>query len=484
MDEIPSDKIIVGTFGDRAKARGEEVPTSKPDGANILEFSEDALATLFTERHADNLRYIAEFGKWLRWTGTHWREEKTYLVFDLAREICHAAAIKKGNGNAPTIASAHTVAAIERLARADRRHASVSEDWDADIMALSTPGALAPLKRDQEKTTMHIRPNDPLDYCTKITGTIIGEAGAPCPMWLEFLNIVMGGDQDIIAYLQRVCGYCLTGSIKEHALFFLYGTGGNGKGVFINTIRGIMGTYHTTAPIDTFTITNSTSHPTDLAGLRGARLVTAVETEEGRRWSESKTKALTGGDEISARFMRQDFFTFTPTFKLMIAGNHKPRIRTVDEAMRRRIQMIPFNVTIPAEKRDVDFGEKLKVEWPAILRWMVNGCLEWQRIGLAPPRAVLDATEQYLQAEDIIETWIADSCEIGKSKEAASAMLFASFKSWAEQSGEWPGTQRGLIDKLLLRPGIERRPDGRKRGLLGIGLKTEPEQSFSYERDI
>src|SRR5262245_24756457 len=194
------------------------------------------------------------------------------------------------------------------------------------------------------------RPTVPEDYCMKITGCKIAPPGTPCPLWLSFLDTVMAGDQELIDYLQRVCGYCMTGYIKEHALFFLYGTGANGKSVFINTLRGIFGSYHTTAPIETFTTTGIASHPTDLAGLMGARLVTAIETEEGRAWAESKLKAITGGDEISARFMRQDFFTFTPQFKLTIAGNHKPRLRSVDEAMRRRFHLIPFAVTLPPEK--------------------------------------------------------------------------------------------------------------------------------------
>jgi putative DNA primase/helicase len=227
--------------------------------------------------------------------------------------------------------------------------------------------------------------------------------------------------------------------------------------------------------IDTFTVTNSPSHPTDLAGLRGARLVTTIETEEGRRWSEAKIKALTGGDEISARFMRQDFFSFTPTFKLMIVGNHKPRIRTVDEAMRRRIQMIPFNVTIEKDKRDPELAKKLKAEWTAILHWMVEGCLIWQQDGLNPPAAVIDATNQYLEAEDTVAGWVTEKCDLGKDKRAASALLFASFKEWADKNGEFAGTQRALIDKLLLRSSIEKSPDTHMRGLQGIGLKLEPE---------
>jgi putative DNA primase/helicase len=306
------------------------------------------------------------------------------------------------------------------------------------------------------------RTNKPEDYCTKIAGCHAAPEGTPCQIWLSFLKTVMAKDQALIDYLQRVCGYCMTGSIKEHAIFFLYGTGANGKSVFISTIRGIMGTYHTTAPIETFTVTNSTSHPTDLAGLVGARLVTAVETEEGRVCAESKLKAITGGDEISARFMRKDFFTFTPTFKLMIAGNHKPRLRSVDEAVRRSFHLIPFNVTIPPEDRDKDLAEKLKTEWPAILRWMIDGCVKWQTEGLNAPKAVIDATNKYLETEDSVGTWIFERCELKPAYQDTSAIIYASWKAWAELNGEPPGSQKAFSDKLQTK-GFEKIKIGHKK---------------------
>jgi putative DNA primase/helicase len=361
----------------------------------VIWLSEDTLALVFADRHASGLRYVANWGKWLAWTGTYWAYEKTLAVYDIARKVCRGF-VQPGANPRVLLTQAKTMAAIETLARSDRRLAAIAGQWDADQLLFNmTEGSV-------ELSNGAIMPNNSMDYCMKVAGTDAAPPGTPCPLWLAFLDTAMNGDQALIAYLQRVCGYCLTGLIKEHALFFLYGTGGNGKGVFINTLRGIFGTYRTTAPIDTFTVTNSTSHPTDLAGLMGARLVTAVETEEGRPWAESKIKALTGGDEISARFMRQDFFSFTPTFKLMIAGNHKPRLRSVDEAMRRRFHLIPFAVTIPKADRDIDLVGKLKAEWPAILRWMIDGCMIWQKMGLAPPQAVIDATNKYLESEDAI----------------------------------------------------------------------------------
>ena len=217
----------------------------------------------------------------------------------------------------------------------------------------------------------------------------------------------------------------LLASRREHALFFGYGTGANGKSVLLSTVAGILGEYHRTAPIETFTASNSDRHPTDLAGLRGARLVTATETEEGRRWAESRIKQLTGGDMVAARFMRQDFFEYRPQFKLIIAGNHKPSLRSVDEAIRRRFHLIPFAVTIPAEERDSGLTEKLKAEWPGILAWLIDGCLEWQAKGLCPPKAVLEATEAYLSAEDAIASWIDDKCEVDAKAWTSSSDLFA-----------------------------------------------------------
>jgi putative DNA primase/helicase len=267
-----------------------------------------------------------------------------------------------------------------------------------------------------------------------------------CPLFLEFLATITDCNADLIGYLQRALGYTLTGDIREHAMFFLYGTGANGKSVLVSTISGILGNYHKTAPIETFTVTGVPSHPTDLAGLMGARLVAAVETEEGRRWAESKIKALTGGDQISARFMRQDFFEFTPCFKLVIARNHKPGLRSVDEAIRRRLHLVPFAVTIPPENRDKDLASKLKAEWPGILQWMIEGCLEWQARGLNPPKAVTDATTAYLEAEDAISTWIDDRCELKASYWTSSAALFASWKSWTLLK-TWPSLS--ISDSLL-----------------------------------
>jgi putative DNA primase/helicase len=275
-------------------------------------------------------------------------------------------------------------------------------------------------------------------------------------------------------YLQRVAGYCLTGSVQENALFFFHGGGANGKSVFVNALLGTWADYAVVAPMETFIETRTDHHPTELAHLRGARLVVSQETERGRRWAESKVKALTGGDPITARYMRQDFFTFQPRFKLLIAGNSKPGLRSVDEAVRRRFHLIPFTVTIPIGERDPQLGEKLKREWGGILQWAIDGCLEWQRIGLAPPEAVLDATAKYLRDEDTLGRWIAERCVQNPMYSEPSTKLYDNWKAWAEHAGERCGSQKAFSQALEAR-GFESKHE--RTGTMFIGIALNPQQN-------
>ena len=196
---------------------------------------------------------------------------------------------------------------------------------------------------------------------TKLTA-VAPAVTSDCPQWLAFLNQATAGDAALVGFIKWWFGYCLTGETREHALLFLYGPGGNGKSVLLNTVADILGSYATTAAMDTFTASHGDRHPTDLAMLRGAQLVMTTETEEGRAWAEARIKALTAGDLITARFMRRDFFTYVPTFKLAISGNHKPTLRNVDDAARRRFNIAPF--TNRPARPDKLPPKKLKVEWP------------------------------------------------------------------------------------------------------------------------
>lgn len=438
--------------------------------------TEDALALSFTRRYHRDWRYVAAWGRWLVWDGQRWRTEETLAATDLIRSVCRQTAGRADNPKvAAKLASASTVGGVERLARADRRHAATTDEWDADPWLLNTPGGVVDLK------TGRMRPHERADRMTKIT---TATPSGDCPTWKQFIDEVTGGDKELQAYLQRMVGYALTGSTQEHALFFLYGTGANGKSVFVNTLATILGDYATNAPMDTFMETRTDRHPTDMAGLRGARFVAAIETEQGKRWAESKLKNLTGGDKIAARFMRQDFFEFFPQFKLFVAGNHKPAIRNIDEAMKRRLHLIPFTITVPPERRDKNLQHKLLAERDGILAWAVQGCLNWQRHGrLDPPQRVVDATEEYFEAEDALGRWLDERCVRTANAKSLTAELFSDWKVWAEAAGEFTGSQKRFAD-LLLNRGLDKWRNGMGlRGFQGIGLKYPPAPAYTPYAD-
>ncbi len=442
--------------------------------------TEDALALTFTRRYQRDWRYVAAWGRWLVWDGQRWRSEDTLAATDLIRQVCRHAALQSHNPKtAAKLATAGTVGGVERLARADRRHAATTGEWDADAWLLNTPGGVIDLRTGRQ------RPHERSDRMTRITTASLGRlADDACPIWRQFLVEVTGGDIELQAYLQRMAGYALTGSTQEHALFFLYGTGANGKSVFVNTLATLLGDYAANAPMDTFMETRTDRHPTDMAGLRGARFVAAIETEQGRRWAESKLKNLTGGDKISARFMRQDFFEFWPQFKLFVAGNHKPAIRNIDEAMKRRLHLIPFTITVPPERRDKHLQHKLLAERDGILAWAVQGCLDWQRRGrLDPPPSVRQATEEYFEAEDALGRWLDERCVREDSARSLTAELFGDWKLWAEAAGEFIGSQRRFSDLLITR-GLEKwRNTAGVRGFRGIGLKHPPVPAYTPYAD-
>jgi putative DNA primase/helicase len=310
------------------------------------------------------------------------------------------------------------------------------------------------------------------DYCTKIAACRCAPPGTPHPLWTKFLNRVCNGDKDLIGFLRRFLGYCLTGHVHEHVLVFLYGRGANGKSVFINTVTGIFNDYAITAPMEMFLASKFDRHPTEIARLQGVRLVVASETTKGRAWDEAKIKKLTGGEPLSGRFMRGDFFDFPPSHKLLTSGNYKPSLSNVDEAIRRRILLVPFTVEIPERERDPMLANKLKAEWPAILRWMVDGCFEWQRVGLAVPKIVREATDTYFSDQDAITQWAEEWVAVDPRVDfERTRTLFASWKAWCEERNLTPGTETAFSDTLADQLGYERERRNYGRGFKGICLK-------------
>lgn len=435
--------------------------------------TQDLVAQRFASEFGDLLRHCHSAGAWYEWCGTHWRRDETDLAFHFVRELG-----RRLTDDAPKdVKQVRNVAfagGVERFARADRAFAVTSEYWDRDPFLLGTPGGTVDLR------TGVLREPDQTDHITKVTAVAPADA-IDCQRWLQFLEETFGGKAEMIRFVQQWFGYCLTGDTREHALVFGHGGGGNGKGVLLNVITGILRDYAVTAAMETFTASPFERHSTELAMLRGARMVTASETEEGRAWAESRIKQITGGDPITARFMRQDNFTFRPSFKLTIVGNHQPVLRNVDDAARRRFNLVPF--LLKPDEVDDRLEEKLRAEWPGILRWMIAGCLDWQANGLIRPESVIAATEDYFAEQDLIGQWIEEECDAERGntyKTATIAELYTSWRGFAVIAGEDPGTKKKLSGVLVKR-GFEKCTFGHKKDRGFSGIRLKPRASYPHD---
>jgi len=319
------------------------------------------------------------------------------------------------------------------------------------------------------------------DFITKLAPVRYDPAAA-CPRWDEFLDRIMGGNQQLISFLQRLAGMCLTGSVSEQYLFIAHGAGANGKSVLLDTLTGLLGDYAGEAPPDLFVVRRSEEHPTEIADLCGKRLVVGSETEEGRSLRTQLLKRLTGNARIKARFMRQDYFEFERTHKMILVTNNRPKISEPTGAVWRRIRLIPFNVIIPPDEQDKTLVEKLKTEWPGILNWALAGCLAWQREGLQFPAEVMGATDNYQQEQDVLAEFIDECCTLSPHAFITRKNLFSSYQNWATTIHDrFPLERNALYERIRRREGIsegQKRINGcPERGYSGIGLR-QPEDDY------
>ncbi|THD54582.1 MAG: hypothetical protein E8A46_08175 [Bradyrhizobium sp.] len=407
--------------------------------------TEDSAALMFRDQYAGKFLFDHDLKTWFVWDGSRWRLDKTALAFEYARRLARDLTKNQSTRSKLTANRTSFASGVEKFARSDRAFAVEASEWDPDLFLLGTPKGTVNLRSGALQVSI---PEDRISKLTAVPPAVT----ANCPLWLNFLNNTTGSDQQLIRFLQQLCGYALTGSVVEHVMAFIYGGGGNGKSVFINTVSSIMGDYAMSAAMDTFTSSKNDKHPTELARLRGARLVTASETEKCHAWAEARIKTLTGGDRIAARFMRQDFFEFTPQFKLIVVGNHKPTLANVDDAIKRRFYVIPF-VRKPASP-DRHLERKLVAEWPMILRWMIDGCLDWQKNGLARPETVTATTDAYFEDQDLLGQWIDEKCDAESDnphKWETVAALFESWTEYATAAGERPGSKKAFNEAMQSR---------------------------------
>ena len=341
------------------------------------------------------------------------------------------------------------------------------DELDADLWALNTQGGIVDLR------TGEISPHHPDRLLTKVVGATAGASSASAPTWLAFLSRIMGHDLEMVAFLQRVLGYCLTGSTREQCLFVLHGSGSNGKSTFLDTVRTVLGDYAMHTRAETFVVKEGGGGiPNDVAALRGARVVTASEIKQGARLDESLIKEMTGDSAMTARFMRGEFFTFSPAWKMLWAVNHRPVIRGTDHGIWRRMRLIPFEEIITDAEKDPDLALKLQAERDGILAWMIEGCRAWQAQGLAPPARVLLATKEYRDDMDILKDFLDELCDVRDGVSVGNTDLYKAFSEWASENGEREKSQRWFSQALHDR-GF-RQDTSRNRGRRWSGLTLRP----------
>lgn len=388
-------------------------------------------------QHGSNLRFTAAAG-WLVWDGTRWREDpKTVQVQALAKqtalaifdEIKNATDHKSMLKHAEYSQSKRAIEAMLYMAKSESGIPAELSAFDADPMLLNAANGTVDLR------TGALRPHRREDLLSRIT-SISFDAGAECERWDAFLWQVLGKNQDLYEYARRLVGYLLTGKTSEQVLHFLYGLGANGKSVFCEVLEDLLGDYAIVVSPELVMVRRHGGIPNDIARLRGVRAAFMNETSQGSRFDEAKLKDLTGGDTLTGRFLHQEFFNFPPTHKLIIRGNHKPTINGTDEGIWRRLRLIPFIVTIPPGEQDQELVEKLREELPGILRWAVQGCIEWQRDGLKPPAIIVDAVRAYREESDTLGRFIDEHCDSRKLAQVKSGVFFHRYQQFAETCGE------------------------------------------------
>ncbi|HEV2069476.1 MAG TPA: phage/plasmid primase, P4 family [Acidimicrobiales bacterium] len=439
-------------------------------------------ARRFARQYHDTVRYVPEWETWLRWDGTRWAPDRCNRALELGCEIprlvlAEAQATRAQDARtrltkwALASESASRIQAALSLAKADRRLVVTPERLDAYPHLLNTRSGTVDLR------TGEVHDHDPAELHTRCTGVGLERGDRWPSRFLAFLERILP-QPDVRAFVQRAIGYSATASVAEQVMVIAYGPGANGKSTLHNVLQLVLGDYAHQAAPDLLLTKRHDTHPTEVAALRGRRLVVATETNEGRRLDSALVKRLTGGDPISARFMRQDFFEFVPSHKLWLACNHLPRVADHSPAMWRRIRLVPFTVSIPAEERVPDLDRQLVAEeGPAILAWIVEGALAWRDQGLDPPPDVMLATETYRQTEDHVEQALDDVTVTGDGAAwESSKEIIDAYTRWCADNAipeHQRVTAKALTDRLTARGAT---PDRRKvsgrtvRGWRGICL--------------
>lgn len=483
-----------------ARANAEAPPiTTSPTGQLLLRHAgigpgggyrctDAGNARRFADMHRDSVRFVKAWNQWLVWDGKRWRRDgdgsveraakdvRAAIYADAARVMASAAAaINAGGSIGPTAAEALSkwadksasharLDAMLNEARSEPEIAANAVHFDRDPWLLNVANGTINLRHGE------LRPHRQSD-CITMLSDVEYDPNATAPEFERFLQRVIP-DPDVLDWTQRYLGYALTGLVSEQKFSFWVGKGGNGKNVCADAVIAAFGEYAMVGAPDLLLEKHGEAHPTELADIEGKRLIVCSEIEPGRSWAEARIKQITGDKTIKARRMKQDFYEFAATGKLVVLANTKPKVRSRDNGLWRRMCLQPWTVQIPPEEQDRQLlGRIIANELPGVLAWLVRGCLAWQNRGLGEPRAVTLATAEYRQDEDVLAMWIADCCHVDERSWQETTALYESYKTWCKEAGnDRPWSLRAWIGELVERPGIARKSNGLKRGLQGIRL--------------
>jgi len=436
-------------------------------------------AELFAFISKDDLRYDHKQRRWLMWSGHCWsiatggaimRRAKDVTRIRAEAALCLGGEEKDAETNwALNSESLARLEAMVKLAQGEAPLSDSGEGWDSGPMLLGVANGVIDLRNGT------LRDGKPEDKIT-LHSDIVYDLGARCPRFEKFIDEVFGGDRDLIEFVQRAIGYCLTGDTREQCLFACHGGGSNGKSTLLEVIRFILGGYAYNLPFSAFELDKLSSIPNDLAPLPGRRFVTAIETNESAQLNEGRIKLLTGCDPISARFLRREFFTFVPVAKYWLSFNSPPMVMDYSHGFWRRVRIIPFLMQFDGAAVDDELLEKLKSEGLGILAWAVRGCLKWRESGLEMPQAIKEATEAYREESDPLADFIEEYFVIGPEEHVEVGAVRDKYIGWASDNFERPLARKDFSKRLEAK-GCKKKKVGKSRTWtwFGIGLRSANE---------
>lgn len=452
---------------------------AKSNEAVVDLFSDLGNATRFSKEYQGKIRFCHTFNKWYLWDGKCWHADDSGGVWRLAKEhilslIGQAADIlddKERGAYLKEMSKLQNEKKLLSMVNLSRHMEGIPvkpEELDSDLMLFNCESGTVDLR------TFEYLPHDSRRLITKLSPFTIAKT-ADCPKWKFHIDFVMNGNKDLIEFLQRACGSCLSGENRERKLLIPEGSGANGKSLTLETLEMVMGGYAMKTCADTLLVKRFEGIPNDIARLNGARFVYSSETQDGKRLAESLVKELSGDRFITARFMRGEFFQFPITFKIFLATNHLPTVRGTDPAIWDRLFVIPFHVRIPEDQRRPreELLEEFKAEGPAILKWLIDGCHEWLNGGLRPPPEVLAANLEYRDSQDILRSFLEDKCNLGKGFSVKASSLYQNYETWSKDNGEEAISRTAFGKRLRERGFRDFRDSQGTRAWKGLGLLTE-----------